>query len=607
MSIKEKLTSILFSQKSDKTPAEAEQERTGPVVEKAPEFSGGSVSNPALLEIPAEHPLNQLYNHRRHEAGYLPAPRICLDEDGALPPDVVQKEKARLRTVLTGACSARLREAKGQNKKKGPKDPKAQSAKAHPEKKGGHKEQKTEPEASPPCLDALPCFFVSADKLYAWVMVFPPVGKGAELSRDMLYQALSAQGITFGVDTRLADHLSHSEKRYFHLYLIARGKPAFDGKNGNIVDNFPRVIERVLEVDEFDQVDYTALNLIHNVEEGQEICRLIKPTEGEPGRTVLDQEIPAKSGTSVPLPKGRNTEISEDETQLLATISGSVEFTGRSFQVNPVLDIPGDVDFSTGNLNFMGDINIQGNVISGFTVRAMGNIHIAGVIEAGSTVEAGGDLAVVKGILGDGSTTVQVHRNIFSKYVENATICVRENLQTDCIIGSNIYCGGEVIVRSGRGSIMGGRVWAAMKVNANVVGSPSECKTSIILGGKPCASFEWEITQKEVNRLEMELEKLECQIDSPAKSSLLSKTKIKLAIAKLKLQQMEDPLESAAKEREQKQELRPGKREKKDPGRLECSIAYPGTKLRFGEEVLRLHQISRQCIATLVEGEIVLM
>ena len=94
------------------------------------------------------------------------------------------------------------------------------------------------------------------------------------------------------------------------------------------------------------------------------------------------------------------------------------------------MDSPGDVDFSTGYLNFLGDINIQGDVISGFTVRAMGSVHVGGVVEAGSTVEAGGDLIVVKGILGDGSTVIRSHRSLFSKYIENSTIYVRENLQT---------------------------------------------------------------------------------------------------------------------------------------------------------------------------------
>ena len=139
----------------------------------------------------------------------------------------------------------------------------------------------------------------------------------------------------------------------------------------------------------------------------------------------------------------------------------------------------------------------------------MGNIHIGGVIEAGSTVEAGGDLVVVKGILGDGTTTVQSQRSVFSKYIEHATICVRENIQTDCIINSQIYCDGEILVQSGRGSIMGGRIWAAQKVSARIVGSPSECKTAITLGGKPCVNFERETLKQRVNDLEMEVEKLD--------------------------------------------------------------------------------------------------
>lgn len=584
MSVKEKIMSLLFGHSSEKASGEAV--RAGP---EAPTEEAAAVpaadslpQNPAYVELPQEHALNVLYNQRRKEAGYLPTPRLCLDEDDTLPLELVQREKLRLRTALTTFCSARLREAKG----KGPR----------PKNKNQQEQEDAGPQGAP-MLDAAPFLFLSADKLYAWLIVFPPINLGEEISRDLLYQALVKQDITYGVDKRLLDRLSHDDRRYFTLYLVAKGTPAFDGRNGNIVDNFPRVVERVLEVDEYDQVDYTALNLIHNAEEGQEICRLIKPTEGEPGRTVTDQEIPAKSGKPVPLPKGRNTEISEDGTQLLASIAGHVEFTGRSFQVKPVLDIPGNVDFSTGDLNFLGDVNIQGDVLSGFTVRAMGNIHVGGVVEAGSTVEAGGDLVVVKGILGDGSTTIQSQRSVFSKYIENSVICVRENIQTDCIINSYLYCGGEIVVQSGRGSIMGGRIWAAHKISAKAIGSLSECKTSILLGGSPCMNFEREAVQREVNKLEVALEKLECQPDSPVKNSLLSKTKLKLTAAELKLQQLEEVLEARA--------AQPA--EEKQGGKLECGVAYPRTEVSIGEETLRLRQISRHCVVKMVEGEIVLM
>lgn len=577
MSLKDKLTSLLFRSKPEAA-AEEEREEQGYVMEAFSEPSVIPGLDPSILELSADHPIRQLYTIRRKDVGYLPAIRICLDNDGSLPEDLVQREKERLKTLLTSVGTARLKQIRGKNKPK--KDPKKKDAAE---------------DDGPLSLDAMPCFFISNNKLYAWVIVLPPVNGGAELSQDMLYKAMADQRIMYGVDLRLADHLASDEAKYFNLYLIAKGKPAFDGTNGNIVDAFPRVLPRVLEVDEFDRVDYTALNLIRNVKEGEEICRLIKPTEGEPGCTVLGQEIPAKSGKSVPLPKGRNTEISEDGTLLLASISGDVEFTGHSFQVKPVLDIPGNVDFSTGSINFLGDVNIRGDVLSGFTVRAMGTVQVAGVVEAGSTVEAGGDLIVVKGILGDGSTVIRSHRSLFSKYIENSTIYVRENLQTDCIINSYIYSDGEVLVRSGRGTIIGGRIWAAKKISASAVGARSECRTAVALGGLPCTNFERELVQRELKVLEMELEKLECQLDSTSKSSLLDKTRSKLMVAELKLKQLESELADLKIEAEEK-----------NKGRLECGVAYPGTEISFGDETLRVRQESRQCVATLLHGEIVL-
>lgn len=576
MSLKGKLTELLFRQKPEEAPEEDAAAAPAPAAEAAQEAEA-AVFNPAMLELPSDHPLYRLYHMRRQESGYLPTPRLCMDEDGVVPAEVVQAERDRLKTLLMAKCAARLRQTKRKPKKNAKKK----------EEEGEEEDQLV--------LDAQPCFFFSADKLYAWGIVFPPVGYGVELSREMLYQSLAENGILYGVNSRVIDHLPIDREKYFNLFLAAVGKPAFDGTNGNIVDSFPREPVRVVEVDEFDRVDYTALNLIHNVKQGQEICRLIKPTEGEPGRTVLDTEIPAKAGQSVPLPKGRNTEISEDGTLLVASIAGDVEFTGRSFQVKPVLDIPGNVDFSTGNINFLGDVNIRGDVLSGFTVRAMGNIQVGGVVEAGSSVEAGGDLVVVKGILGDGSTIIRAHRSIFSKYIENSTIYVRENLQTDCIVNSRVYSDGEVLVVSGRGTIIGGRIWAAKRINALTVGARSECRTSVILGGLPCTNFEYELVQRELKMLEIEMEKLECQLDTTSKPGLLEKTRMKLSVAELKLKQLESELADIRIETEES-----------NTGRLECGIAYPGTEISFGSETLRLRHEHRKCAASLVKGEIIL-
>ena len=579
MLFKEKLTSFLFGPKKEDREEEPLLTEEEQLPQEDPGTPAAAPEDPSQLEIPADHPIRQLHDLRRRENGPLPAPRLHMDEDGVLPPELLEKEKNRLQSSLKSVCGTRLKAAKGRTR-------------------GKHSKKKAEeaPEEEPLILDARPWFYLSSDKLYAWMLVCPPVGQGEELTRDMIYQALAAQGISYGLNTVLLDRAAHDRDRYFNLYLVAQGKPAFDGRNGNIVDYFPRELQRTLEVDEFGQVDYTALNLSCNVKEGQEICRLIRPTEGEPGRTVLDQEVPAKSGKAVPLPKGRNTEVSEDGDALLASIPGHVEFSGRNFQVKPVLDIDGDVDFSTGNIKFVGDVNIKGDVISGFAVNAMGNVYVGGVVEAGGTVEAGGDLTVAKGILGDGSTVIRAARCIFAKYIENATIYVRENLQTDCIVNGQIYCDGEIQVCSGRGSIMGGRVWAGKRVSASAIGAKSEVKTSVALGGLPCATFEREAVREQLRELNRDLERLENQLDSPLKSTLLGKARMKLSVAELKLKQLDEDL-TASKENLKDQ----------DSGRMECGVAYAGTEINFGDEFLRLRQETHQCVAKMVCGEIVLM
>ena len=84
------------------------------------------------------------------------------------------------------------------------------------------------------------------------------------------------------------------------------------------------------------------------------------------------------------------------------------------------------MDFSTGDINFLGDVCIHGDICSGFTVRAIGNITVGGVVEA-CTVEAGGDLVVSGGVQGDNQAVIRAQRNIFAKFIENSCVYVKDS------------------------------------------------------------------------------------------------------------------------------------------------------------------------------------
>ncbi len=561
MAFKKSFLSRLFTSRQGEEP-EAQPAPQQTEIEPAAADDAAAFQD-SLLALPEGHALSQLYDLWVREAGWQPPPKLQLEDPGVLPDGWLSKELERLQTAITSASAARL----------------------------SILQEKREPDAPAPVLDAEPWFFLSADRLAAWMLIFPPMGGGAPLSREILDRRLKENELCFGLDQALLERLPGEKEYCLRLFLLARGQPASDGKDGRIVDFFARIVEKEIKADEFGQVDYAALSSVQNANKGDAICQLIPHTEGEPGTTVQGKEIPAKSGKKAVLPQGRNTEPNEDGTKLLASQDGHVEFTGRSFQVKSVLDIPGNVDFSTGNINFLGDVHVHGDVCTGFTVRAVGNVRVDGVIEG--AVEAGGDLVVGKGILG-GQQIIRAHRNIFAKYMENSRVHARENLQTDCIVNCDVFSDGTIQVCTGRGTIIGGRVSAGQGISAKIVGSKSESLTTIILGGLPCAEYERELLLRETEALEEEQKKLENQPDGPAKISRLSKNRMKISVNRIKLDKMDKDLAAL-------QEALEGM----GKARLECGIAYAGTEIFINGKNLRLTRETHKCIARLSDdGEI---
>jgi len=558
-----------------------EEESQGPVREAAsparPEAPPAAESrpDPFELKLSPDHAVNRLWQLWTERAGCQSAPSFQfgnLDgEESPIPAIQAKKELARLLLTVNASSNQRLNRIFPKNTGK----------------------VEDEEEVRPlPDLDAQVVAFVTNDRLTAWVFAYPPVGAGKELDRDMLAKALKEKQVKYGLDKELLDALPDSPERYFRLYLVARGRAAIHGKDGRIEDLFERRPARELVVDEYNLVDYAAISFIQNADEGDIICRIIAPTAGEGGKTVLGQALPARDGKAAVVPKGRNTAVSDEGDALVATKTGHVEFNGRTFQVRPVLEIEGNVDYSTGRINFLGDVHIHGDICTGFTVRAMGSITVDGVVEA-ATVEAGSDLIIVKGAQGDNRAVLRASRSIYAKYLESCCVYAVEGLHADCVINCDVYCNGVVEVNTGRGTIIGGGVRAAHEVSAVVLGSRAEARTEVALGGLPCQEFDHEVLVREIAVLEEELEKLERQPESPAKFNRLGKLRMQIAVNKNKLEQFDRHMEG-----EQEEQEVPGIR------RLACDVAYPGASVTIGPATYRFQQETRPVIASLVDGEI---
>lgn len=542
-----------------------------PETQPVPQQPPAPSADPFLLELPPDHAVHKLCSLWREQSGWQPGPQFSFTGEGEaqlLPESAAAREVARLKLSVNASANKRLKAIL-------------------PSSKGEPSE-----EAPTPNLDAQVEVFVAADAMSAWVYAYPPVGEGKELDGKMIFSALAQAGVTFGIDETLAETLPKSAERYFHLFPAARGRQTVSGEDGRIIDLFSRKTERKVKVDEYNRVDYAAIGFVQNVAEGDPICRIVAPSQAERGCTVLGKELPARDGVAVTVPKGRNTALSEDGTTLYATKTGHVEFSGRAFQVKPVLEIEGNVDYSTGNISFLGDVHIHGDVCTGFTVRAMGAVTVDGVVEA-STVEAGSDLILVKGAQGDSRAILRSNHSIFAKYLESCCVYAMDDLHSDCLINCDVYCDGAVEVDSGRGTIIGGSIRCAHEITASVVGSRAEAPTEVVLGGRPCQEFDREVLLMEIADLETELEAVERQPESPYKFSRKGKLRMQISLNKNKLEQFEKDLDD--------------QEEEEDPGfrRLTCGRVYPGVSVTIGPGNYRFHRETGPVFAHLNgDGEI---
>jgi len=91
--------------------------------------------------------------------------------------------------------------------------------------------------------------------------------------------------------------------------------------------------------------------------------------DGVDGVNVFGKTIDFKKGRNVDFNNGKNTYISQGGLQLKANTDGCVEISNGKVYVNDVY-VVNDVDNETGNIDFVGDVVINGDVKAGFSVKS---------------------------------------------------------------------------------------------------------------------------------------------------------------------------------------------------------------------------------------------
>ncbi|HEX3033449.1 MAG TPA: FapA family protein [Bacillota bacterium] len=357
---------------------------------------------------------------------------------------------------------------------------------------------------------------VSQDEMEAYARVVQPKHGGKPITAEQVLAELSKLGVVWGIDEEKIERavaLADTSEEV----LVAAGEPMLPGENAQLEYKF-KLAGMSIQPKELEdgRVDFYNLDLIQNVLNGQVLVTKKPCTSGSEGTTVKGKKIPTKAGKDLTIKAGKNTELIDNNTTLIATANGHVVNLGGKVSVLPVYEVPGDVNLSTGNVDFVGNVVVKGNIGEGFLVKAQGDVEVRGSISGGS-VQCEGHLQVKNGIQGVGKGIIRCGGNVFTKFIENATVCADGDIVVgEAVMHSNISAKGSIMVGGRKGVIVGGLARAGSEITAKIVGSNLSTVTELEAGVNP------ELRER-YNKEVKELEDTRVNLDKTQKAFILLK------------------------------------------------------------------------------------
>ena len=352
---------------------------------------------------------------------------------------------------------------------------------------------------------------IQEDNMSAGVIIFPERQGGEPLSIRMLREALTGAGVVSGIQKKAVQSILQ-RKIFNQSVLVAHGRPPIHEKTTKIEYLFETERGKPFRELEYQRIDLKELKFIQNKDAGDVLARLLPPVEPMDGEDIRGNILPAERGGDIAeIKAGEGTKLSPDGTELTAGVTGNVKFHRGAVMVEPVVAVE-NVDYSNGNIDFKGAVDITGRVADGFTVKAEGDIQIGKSVSR-VYIESGGDMILKAGVSGNDEGVIHCGGDLYARYLENAEIQCKGNLYVEeAIMHCRIKVEKDIILSGKRAEIFGGRVIAGGSIRCKKLGSLNEPPTEIHLGLKIDEFNKHETLENTISRAQQDLDKADNQI-----------------------------------------------------------------------------------------------
>lgn len=338
---------------------------------------------------------------------------------------------------------------------------------------------------------------ITEDQLKAVVTVYPPINNGRPLSSDRILELLQEENITVNVRRDVMETAVQicNEGGISDNIAVAEGVEPIHGNNSQILLNFDPIKNKP-KILRNGRVDYKNIDNIRIVHEGDLLLTKKPATPGVRGLSVRNQEIPPDPGVDTEIVIGEGVRAENENTEFYALTDGCVSFTRNTLEVNPVYEVRGNVDYSTGNIVFNGSVHVHNDVLSDFKIKAEKDVFIDGLCQD-AHIEAGGNIVIKLGVKGDLKGSIKAKGDIVIGYAEGANIEAKGNLEIlKYAYHSKLKTGGKLEAMKEPGVIAGGAVMAFEGVEANQIGTNGNSRFLINVGTKFYFAEELEALKK---------------------------------------------------------------------------------------------------------------
>ncbi|QED47567.1 DUF342 domain-containing protein [Cytobacillus dafuensis] len=311
---------------------------------------------------------------------------------------------------------------------------------------------------------------ISKDRLIAKLDLILTLENDFTIERNEIINFLSKEKIIYGINEDLINKISEDPRSINYPVIIAEGNAQKDGIDAYLLNEV-----RHDKSEGREKFNFRKVLEIPSVSSGQILATIVPPTPGSDGTDVFGNKIASKNGKPIKIRPGKNVIL--NGTSFYSTSEGQLSLTNKMISVNPIFEVNGDLDLKTGNIEFIGNVIVRGNVPSGYEIKAGGDVTIYGLVE-GVTIKAEGNIIVSGGVTGGNKAFLTAGGNIQAAYINQSFLQAGQDIIiSNYILHSNVQAGNSIQCKSAL--VIGGILKARNDIHVKEVGNHLYTKTDL--------------------------------------------------------------------------------------------------------------------------------